>query len=295
VFYAVLGLLLLWRHQNRKFLLSPASLLAHLVAAGFPLFWDRLVVSRSIIGFMTRQIVLRFDNPDTPDLAGAAWFLVSYPVRLVWLLLPLSALTLYCVARRIFPLSEARNTPIQIAAWTVLLNVLPYWLTFSNSPRYLMPIYPLFAMIMAFVILRSGQRMQGIAAKALIATVGVAYVASLAGFPLYERYFRGSYGDAARQILDRIGDAPIYGTDFSSLGLSIVANLNVLRAPQPPIGWPPQDFVSGYVLAMEPDDGIGPVDLALGVGRNANGGRTRYLLCRGAACTRRRSSAPGGT
>ena len=150
-------------------------------------------------------------------------------------------------------------------------------------------------MIMSFVVLRSGKHMQGIAAKALIATVGIAYIASLVGFPLYERYFRGSYGDAARKLLDRIGDAPVYGTDFSSLGLSIVANLNVLRAPKPPIGWPPQDFASGYVLALEPDDDIGPVELAFGVGRNARGGRTRYLLCRGAACTQSRSSAPGGT
>jgi hypothetical protein len=122
VFYGVLGLVLLWHHQNRMFLLSPASLLAHIVAAGFPLFWDRLVASTSIMGFMTGQILPRFDNPETPNLAGAAEFLVSYPVRLVWLLLPLSALTLYCVARRTFPLAEARNTPIHIAAWTVLLN-----------------------------------------------------------------------------------------------------------------------------------------------------------------------------
>jgi hypothetical protein len=134
--------------------------------------------------------------------------------------------------------------------------------------------------------------MQGIAAKALIATIGIAYAASLVGFPLYERYFRGSYADAARQILDRIGDAPIYGTDVSSLGLSIVANLNVLRAPEPPIGSPPQDFASGYVLAMEPDESIGPVELAFGVGRNARGGRTRYLLCRGDACTQSRSVQP---
>jgi hypothetical protein len=151
-----------------------------------------------------------------------------------------------------------------------------------------MPIYPLFAMIMAYVVLRSGMRMQAIAAKALIATAGIAYVASLVGFPLYERYFRGSYADAAQIVLDRIGDAPIYGTDFSSLGLSIVANLNVLRAPKPPIGSPPPDFASGYVLAMEPDQDIGPVALSFRVGRNANGGRTRYLLCRGAACAQSR-------
>jgi 4-amino-4-deoxy-L-arabinose transferase-like glycosyltransferase len=288
VFYGVLGLVLLWGHQNRKFLLSPVPVLVHAAAAGLPLFWDRHVASASIMKFMTEQILLRFDNPGTPDIVGAVEFLVSYPVRLVWLLLPLSVFTLYCIARRTFPLSEARTTPIHVAVWTVLLNVLPYWLTFSGSPRYLMPIYPLFAMIMSFVVLRSGKLIRGIAAKALMATIVVAYIASLVGFPLYERYVRGSYADAARMILDRIGNQPIYVTDFSSLSLSIVANLNVLRAPEPPISAPPQNFASGYVLALEPNDDIGPVELAFGVGRNTSGGRTRYLLCRGAACAQSR-------
>jgi hypothetical protein len=39
-----------------------------------------------------------------------------------------------------------------------------------------------------------------LSAKALIATVAVAYVAALVGFPAYERYFRGSYDKAAQAI-----------------------------------------------------------------------------------------------
>jgi hypothetical protein len=41
-------------------------------------------------------------------------------------------------------------------------------------------------------------------------------------------------------------------------------------------------------LALEPDPAIGPVALAFGVGRNAKGERTRYLLCRGAVCEQSR-------
>jgi 4-amino-4-deoxy-L-arabinose transferase-like glycosyltransferase len=285
VFYGGLALILLWRHENRTFLLSPFSLVVHVLAAVFPLFWDHQVAATSIMKDMTDQIADRLSNPDILNIPAVVWFLVSYPVRIVWHLLPISAIALYCLARGAFPLSSARKTPIEIGIWALLISVLPYWLTQSDSPRYLMPLYPLFAMIMTFVVYNSGKALQGIAAKALMATIGIAYIVSLVGFPLYERYVRGSYADAARMIIAQIGDEPIYAIDHSSTGLSIAANLNVLRAPAAPITRPPPDFASGYVLALRPDIDIGETDLSFEVGRNRNGQRTRYLLCRGAACS----------
>jgi 4-amino-4-deoxy-L-arabinose transferase-like glycosyltransferase len=97
VFYGVLGLVLVWRHQNRMFLLSPLSLLVHIAAVGCPLFWDRQVASIPIMRHMTEQILLRLDNPDLPDFVGAVEFLALYPLQIVWLLLPLSVLTLYAL------------------------------------------------------------------------------------------------------------------------------------------------------------------------------------------------------
>jgi len=77
--------------------------------------------------------------------------------------------------------------------------------------------------------------MADLSAKALIATVAVAYVAALAGFPAYEHYFRGSYDKAAQAIIARAGGVPIYSIDNTSVGLSIAADINARRAPVPPI------------------------------------------------------------
>jgi hypothetical protein len=85
-------------------------------------------------------------------------------------------------------------------------------------------------------------------------------------------------------ILVHVGEQPIYANDVTAVGLSLVANLNTMRPSRPPITSPPLNFSSGYVLAREVDPNVGDISLTFSVGRNADGKRTRYLLCRGPAC-----------
>jgi hypothetical protein len=91
-------------------------------------------------------------------------------------------------------------------------------------------------------------------------------------------------------ILAQVGEQPIYANDVTAVGLSLVANLNTLRPSRPPITSPPPNLSSGYVLAREVDPNVGGTNLTFSVGRNADGKRTRYLLCRGPACSQ--SKAP---
>jgi hypothetical protein len=90
----------------------------------------------------------------------------------------------------------------------------------------------------------------------------------------------------ARMILAQVGEQPIYANDVTAVGLSLVANLNTMRPSRPPITSPPPNFLSGYVLVRDVDPNLGDVSVTFSVGRNADGRRTRYLLCRGPACSR---------
>ncbi len=280
VFYGVLGLVLLWRHDNRRFLLTPLSILLHLGAAAFPVVWNYGLAGDAVSGWMKFDIVHQLQNAAIPNALVYLELFVAYPFRTIWYLLPTSVIAIYCLAwRRISPGAWRRN-PVLIALFTVAINLVPYWLTPAGSTRYLMPLYPLFALLMAYVVLNSGKAMIGLGAKALIATVGVAYVAALAGFPLYEHFIRGNYDNAAQAIIARAGGFPIFAMDDSSVGLSIVADINTLRASQPPVTRPPAGFASGVVLSLRPDPTVGQVAVTFTVGRN----RTRYLLCRGEAC-----------
>jgi hypothetical protein len=65
-----------------------------------------------------------------------------------------------------------------------------------------------------------------------------------------------------------------------------VADINTRRLPAPPVTRPPPGFASGFVLSLHPDPAIGQIDTTFAVGHNPNGSRTRYLLCRGEACSR---------
>jgi hypothetical protein len=109
-------------------------------------------------------------------------------------------------------------------------------------------------------------------------------VAALIGFPAYEHFFQGSYDKAAQAIIARAGNLPIFSTDDSAIGLSIVADINARRAPETSVTRPPAGFASGTVLSAHPDPAIGQVDMTFAVGRDSDGKRTRYLLCRGDAC-----------
>jgi hypothetical protein len=148
-----------------------------------------------------------------------------------------------------------------------------------------MPLYPLFALVMAYIVLNSGKFILDLSVKALVATVGVAYVAALAGFPLYEHYVRGEYDKAAQAIVARVGDFPLFITDDSAVGLSIAGSLDVRRFPKPPLTVPAADFKSGFVLTVYPDVNLGQIDMTFKLGSDAQGRRTRYLLCRGEACS----------
>ena len=199
-------------------------------------------------------------------------------------LLPASALAIYAIYFRQFDLSQ-RNRSIDIAIWTALLNLIPYWLSPYGSTRYILPTFPFFALITAYFIVLSGKLLSNVMARLLVANIAIGLVGSLIAIPLYQRYVRGNHAELAHMILAHVGEQPIYANDVTAVGLSLVANLNTMRPSRAPITSPPPNFSSGYVLAREVDPNLGNPSLTFCVGRNADGKRTRYLLCRGPACS----------
>ena len=285
VFYGVLGLVLLWRHENRRFLLAPLSILLHLGAAAFPFFWNYGLANDAVSAGMKYDVMHQLQNAAIPNALTYVELFIAYPFRTIWYLLPASAIAIYCLASRRIPAAALRRNPLLIAGFAVAINLVPYWLCPAGSTRYLMPLYPLFALLMAYVVFNSGKLMIDLCAKALIATVIVAYLAALIGFPLYEHFIRGSYDNAAQAIIARAANFPLYAADSTSVGLSIVADINTRRRQAPPVTGPPAEFSSGFVLSLHPDPAIGQIDTTFAVGHNPNGSRTRYLLCRGSACS----------
>ncbi len=277
-FYGVFALVLLWRSPNRGYLFSPWSIAAHGAAIAFPFVWSYAIVGDTVVWAMLDQVWFNAGHDSAFDAAAFAKLFVAYPFRTFLYLLPTSAVVLYGLLSKAIAPATFRQNAVLIALLAAAINVLPYWAAPASSPRYLLPIYPFVALAMAYAVLHAGRLMADLSAKALIATVAVAYVAALAGFPAYEHYFRGSYDNAAQAIMARAGGLPIFVTDKTSIGLSIVANINARRPLEPPVTQPPAGFASGVVLTAQPDPAIGEVEMSFTLGRDAGGSRTRYLL-----------------
>lgn len=294
VFYGVFALVLLWRHRNRGFLFSPWSIASHGAAIGFPFVWSYVIVGDTVVWAMLDQVSYNAGHDSAFDALAFAKLFVAYPLRTFLYLLPTSAIVLYGLLSKAIAPATFRQNAVLIALLAAAINVLPYWAAPASSPRYLLPIYPFAALAMAYAVLNAGRLMADLSAKALIATIAVAYVAALAGFPVYEHYFRGSYDKAAQAIIARAGGVPIYCIDTTSVGLSVAANINARRATAHPIVHPPPGFASGVVLTAQPDPAIGQVEMTVVLGHDANGTRTRYLLCRGDGCSHRGSGENSG-
>ena len=282
VFYGTLGLVLLWKHENRFFLFRPVSLAVHAVAIAFPLLWSYGIVGNSYFDAAIGNLLFTTLHP--PSWGEYVTDFIAFPFSVTMHLLPASGVAIYAIYSRQFELSR-RNRSIDIAIWTALFSLVPYWLSPYGSTRYILPTFPFFALVMAYVIVLSGKFLSNMMTKLLVANIAIGLVGSLIAIPLYQRYVRGNYAELARMILAHVGEEPIYANDVTTVGLSLVANLNTMRPSRIPIIWPPQNFSSGYVLAREVDPSLGEISLTFSVGRNADGKRTRYLLCRGPACS----------
>lgn len=287
VFYAGTLFVLCFEAKSRAFLLRWQSLLIHAATLAAPFVWFMLLPRGDAQG--VRMFAEILSKLSATDISAYLVRLVAYPTEVLFSLAPLPVLALYFWLRKRVQLDLPEHHHLfVIACWIALLNFLPYWLTPQGGMRYIIPIYPLLALVAARLIWQSGATALDVARKWIIATLVLKFVAALIIFPYYQSHVRGqSYDEAAADILKMIDVQPIYIHDFGSPGLNVTAYINQRRYPAEALQVPPAQWSSGYVLAPSPDDALGEV-----IKKYKLGGDEIYLLCRGSACASKNVS-PG--
>lgn len=278
VFYGVALVVLARSHTSRKFLFSPVSLAAHAAILLAPLIWFALIpAGHSQSGRMFDEILSKLVFPSISEYLAK---LLSFPVE-IWVgTLPIGALLVYFAVRRRITQTETQPEHFRSAVMIATLNFLPYWLAPYSSIRYLLPIYPLFALIVARLIWRAGDAAMHTTRRWLAATIALNFVLGLALFPYYQHQFRGkNYAETATDIISIIQGQPLYVNNPTSAGLNVTAYINQQRYPQQALQWPPQNLESGFIIAMGNDS---PLDKTVKEYQLA--GDKLYLLCRGTAC-----------
>jgi len=278
IFYGTAVLVLLVRSENRKFLLQPRSLVLHLLALLFPFFWY-VYVSAGAHGPAMVQVII--DKLDGNGLWSYLGRLVVYPLKTIAYFLPLSFLALYLLVRKRTLSNNRPSREMVTILWILGLSFLPYWLAPEGGSRYIMPIYPLFALMFAWIIWSSGREWVRLAVRLMGVLIVLRYVWGIWGLPYYEVHYRGGdYAAVAERIMERAGDNPLYVNDCSATGLSVSAAIAIRRLPEPPLELAPKQWENGFVISYTPDPELGEVVEQFDFAANS-----MYLLCRGESCS----------
>ncbi|MET0682592.1 MAG: phospholipid carrier-dependent glycosyltransferase [Casimicrobiaceae bacterium] len=278
VFYAIAALVLLRRCELRGFLLRPGVIVPQFAAAALYFVWHQQLTGGVQHSTDLRIVLDKLSAFDPGAYLHQLWW---FPLETAFRFVPASVLVAYFWLRKQAFDAEARahDPAIVICAWIAVINYLPYWLWPSTASRYVMPLYPLAAYLIAHALWReSAARMRWVV-NCLIATIAFKYVAALWVYPAYQREYRGDYSTVAAEIDALARGMPFYATDVSAAGLSIAAYLDARRFPQQPLQWPPREWPSGFVLSPTEIPELGSVLRKFRLGRN-----DVYLLCRGVAC-----------
>jgi len=282
VFYGVACAVLLLRPDYRRFLLGYRALLTQLVVIAVPVIWLQFLPQNT--GQGGRLFAEMLSKLEVGALSAYLLKLIAYPAETLVRLSPAVALAAYYGWRRRELLRGGWQSHDAMIIAIALVNYLPYWLAPISHSRYLVPIYPLFALIIARLLWRAGAL--AVTGRWIMGLIIAKLIVVLVVFPLYQEHYRGrNYEEVARDIVVRTQGQPLYTSNVSASGVSVSMHANLLRPSQPPLTFPPEGWRSGFLIAYtaEPKDGQVVIRYRLG-------GTDLYLLCRGEAC-----AAPDGS
>lgn len=282
VFYGVAVMVMFSRAPYRRVVLHPLSVALHAAMIVAPFAWLALLPkNEGQGGRMFTEILVKLVPDGIGEYLGQ---LVGFPLETALRLMPALALAAYLLIKKRAVIPDTHSQLVRTGLWIAVINYLPYWLSPHGNIRYLVPIYPLIALVLACVFWGAWQQSAAWMLRWFGAAVIVKFVAAVAIFPYYQHHYRGeNYALAAQDIMARTAGHALYTTDVSASGLSVAGYIDAWRYPQqPPLLWVPQAWESGFVLSYTLAPELGEL-----FHRYQLGGNDLYLLCRGAACAGR--------
>lgn len=279
IFYGTVGfVLLLWHRDTRGFLLSPRTLLTFSLALIVPLIWFASIPHSGNSVGMLDEITRKLS---AQDFSSYLAHLAEFPLEVIVRLSPAVLLAIYLLLRKRVTDEESSPVHFRVAILIAGLGFLPYWLSPQSGIRYLLPIYPMIALVCARIIWRAGESSRTLALRWFTGIIAVKFLFALFLFPYYQAHYRGqNYKETAKIVIERTQGFPLYVTDVRAVGISIAGYIDLIRFPQAPLTFPPEDFNSGYVLVMEANSELGEVAETYTLAAEHI-----FLLCRGTACT----------
>jgi len=245
--YGASGLVLLWRLKQWHILKKPLFVSAGLLALAVPFAWQSFIIpAGENTASTTAHDVLR--NFIGYGLLAYIKHWLTLPLVFLFRAFPISLLLIWLWLRRKYHF-KLDNTLITLSI-VLLICFLPFWISAGATPRYLVPLYGLVALLLTGLMLQLDQTRlkQGVLLIALIVIAKIPY--SLGILP-YIKDWRPERDVkiVAHEIIQRTMNAPLRTQNDVATGLAIAAYIDVWRQQRPPIHWYNGKENGVYILA----------------------------------------------
>lgn len=245
--FGMAGLILLWRYKGWHLIQSPSFLLPGIATLFIPWLWQIYVVVPGA-NTATTSINDALRNFIGYGLSDYLWHWLSYPFIFIFRALPVSLVVIWLWLSR---KGKFQADPRLVTAALILLGcLLPFWVSAGATPRYLVPLYGLVALLLTGLVLQLDRQQlrQTLMVVALVVIMKVPY--SLGILP-YIKDWRPERNVkvVAEEIMQLTTDAPLRSRNDISTGLAIAAYIDVWRQQKPPIYWYDGKETDVYILA----------------------------------------------
>jgi len=248
--YALFGaaaIVLIWRGNRWSLLKNPLFLITGLLALAVPVLWQGFIVPAGAnTATTTINDVLR--NYAGYGVMAFIGHWLSFPLVFLFRALPVSLFLVWLWLRRKH--SFRRDATITTLSLLLLVCFLPFWISAGATPRYLVPLYGLVALLLTGLLLQLGalRLRQGVLLLALIVIIKIPY--SLGILPYIKDWREERDVKAvAEKIMLLSDDAPLYSQNDVATGLAIAAYIDVWRQQRPPVTWYSNSDAEAYILA----------------------------------------------
>lgn len=278
VFYIIsFSFIIYYDGKIKAFLLKPINFLPYLFSILFYFFWN--ISSHRITE--TGMWADIFNKFQAIYWRGYIQQIIIFPLEVFFRFLPASGLTSYYFIKQKIEKIKFNVPAIHTLVGLTLFNFIPYWVAPHTSIRYLLPLYPFIALLLAIMLWHLPKRQL----KIIVFWLGLAILLKYVEIGLvyyYQIYYRGDYTQIAKQVIMHTRGYPVYSNDFVATGLSISAEIDKLIYPYPPLL--NSQFAkekSYFVINDKIDPKLGRLYKDIKIGKQ---GTHLYLLCQGNAC-----------
>jgi len=254
VLYGLAGLVLLQR-LHRWHLLRRVSFLAPgLLALLVPWLYQIMVIHSSANTMATFYDGLRnFQGYHALDFVRH-W--LTYPFIFIFRALPASLflLWLWLVKRHRF---EADASVVTVA-WIILACLAPFWASAGGTPRYLVPLYGLVAVLLTGLLLQLDKDRFKMAVKIILVVLILKIPYSFAVLPWLKDWRPDhSLKAVAADVLQRTRGTPVRTQNDIASGLAIAAYMDVQLPPDQYIHWYDGEEHGVFIITEQPETGFG--------------------------------------